>query len=224
MEHERKPNLVVMGESTTAGGRFGKVRIMGQADVTGPMECDGVRVMGQLEARSDLSAETALILGQVVCRGDMVVGKLDVKGSLTCAGHLSTSQLKTAGEVVVKGNCGADWALIRGALTVEGLFSADEARVVLHGPCRVREMGMGRLIVELPKWPWGQPMRKHGTLVADVIEADVVDLVHTRARVVRAQAVRLGPGCEIECVEYSRSYEAHRSARVERVTDVGAAG
>ena len=197
---------------------------MGQANVTGPIECEHLRVMGQLEARADLSAETASIMGQVTCHGDVIAAKLDVKGSLTCGGHLSTGELKTAGELEVKGNCGADRALIRGALTVDGLFSADEARVRLHGPCRLREMGMGRLIVELPKLPWGQRMRRHGTLVADVIEADVVDLVHTHARVVRAQVVRLGPGCEVECVEYGQSYEAHPSARVGCAEQAGSAG
>ncbi|WP_206885408.1 polymer-forming cytoskeletal protein [Alicyclobacillus mali (ex Roth et al. 2021)] len=216
-----KPKLTVMGQSSAAGGDFGRVRIMGQAVVKGPLTCEHLRVMGELEARADVSAEAATIMGQATCRGDVTAAKLQVMGALECDGHLSAGVLKTAGEVVVRGNCGADRALIRGALTVEGLFSADEARFRLHGPCRVREMGMGRLTVELPRYLWKSSMRRHGTLEADVIEADEVHLVHTRARVVRAQVVRLGPGCEIECVEYGQSYDAHPDAKVGRVIDAG---
>ena len=224
MANGAKPNLTVMGQSTAAGGDFGRVRIMGQAVVKSPLACERLRVMGQLQARADVSVETATIMGQVSCHGDVIAAKLTVMGSLSCSGHLSARELKTAGEVVVKGNCGADRALIRGALTVDGLFSADEARIRLHGPCRVREMGMERLIVELPRYLWKPRIRRHGTLEADVIEADWVDLVHTHARVVRAQVVRLGPGCEIECVEYGQSYEAHPGAQVGRVIDAGASG
>ncbi|WP_268757073.1 polymer-forming cytoskeletal protein [Alicyclobacillus vulcanalis] len=221
---DAKPNLTVMGESTSAGGNFARVRIMGQADVRGPLVCERLRVMGQLDAEADLSADTASIMGQVTCQGDVIAAKLDVKGALRCGGHLSAGELKTAGEIEVKGNCGADRALIRGALTVEGLFSADEARIRLHGPCRVREMGLGRLVVELPKHAWGASFRRHGTLEADVIEADEVDLVHTRARVVRAQVVRVGVGCEIECVEYGRTCDVHPGAKVEHVIDARANG
>ncbi|WP_062307737.1 polymer-forming cytoskeletal protein [Alicyclobacillus sendaiensis] len=218
-----KPHLTVMGESTSAGGEFGRVRILGQAVVQGRLVCERLRVMGEMEANGDVSADEASIMGQMTCRANLLISRLDVKGMLVCDGHLSVGELKTAGEVKVRGNCEADRALIRGAMTVDGLFSADEARIRLHGDCRAREMGMGRLAVELPRYPWGAEMRRHGTLEVDVIEADEVHLVHTKARVVRAKVVRLGPGCAIECVEYSDAYEAHPSARVGRVTAAGVA-
>lgn len=47
-----------------------------------------------------------------------------------------------------------------------------------------------------------------------VIEADQVDLEHTRAQMVRGKTVIIRRGCEIECVEYSDDLKVMKGAQV----------
>jgi hypothetical protein len=57
-----------------------------------------------------------------------------------------------------------------------------------------------------------------GSLTAETIEGDTVDLEATEAQVVRGKVVRIGPGCRIGWVEYTDSLEVHPEAEVgERV-------
>jgi len=53
-----------------------------------------------------------------------------------------------------------------------------------------------------------------GTLTAGTIEANSVELEGTRAKVVRGAEVVIGPGCEIDRVEYSKSLDVAEDALV----------
>lgn len=55
---------------------------------------------------------------------------------------------------------------------------------------------------------------RHTTLEVDTIEGDEIYLEYTKASVVRGKNITIGPGCEIEKVEYSDSLEVDEEAHV----------
>ena len=57
-------------------------------------------------------------------------------------------------------------------------------------------------------------------LTADFIEGDGVRLERTTARAVRGNTVVIGPGCEIELVEYTGEHSASPEAKVKTVRKV----
>lgn len=54
----------------------------------------------------------------------------------------------------------------------------------------------------------------HGTLRAESIEGDEIYLESTMAKIVRGKRVLIGPGCEIERVEYEDEVRVHEEAKV----------
>ena len=59
-------------------------------------------------------------------------------------------------------------------------------------------------------------MSRPCVLKAELIEGEEIDLQATRAELVRGRNVVIGPGCEIERVEYSGSLMVDPSAKVEQ--------
>jgi cytoskeletal protein CcmA (bactofilin family) len=125
--------------------------------------------------------------------------------------------LKLTGQLSVEGDCEYESLIAAGALQVDGLLGAETLELRLHGPARAREVGGGRIqikrsrVVSLKKlFVSAGPV----LMTADLIEGDNLDLEYTHAKVVRGNQVRIGPGCEIERVEYRRSLSKSASAKV----------
>ena len=103
---------------------------------------------------------------------------------------------------------------IEGAFQIRGLVNAGELELKLHGPSEAREIGgetitvkrEGRLI-----FPRIEKMIKtfgfNTCLISDVIEGDDIYLEYTTAKIIRGNNIELGPGCEIELIEYKNSYK-----------------
>lgn len=51
-------------------------------------------------------------------------------------------------------------------------------------------------------------------LTTEIVEGDDIHLEHTRAKVVRGNRVTLGPGCEVDLVEYKEHFHQDKSAKV----------
>jgi cytoskeletal protein CcmA (bactofilin family) len=142
--------------------------------------------------------------GNLMCHHMRVVGEIDV------GGDLHSEVIKVVGQLSVKGDCDAESFNVRGAFTVGGQLNAGKIEVRLFGPCQVTEMGGGQIRVKrnLP----GRSNAKY--LVADTVEGDNIQLECTRARVVRGNRVEIGPGCDIELVEYQSDLRKSPKANV----------
>jgi cytoskeletal protein CcmA (bactofilin family) len=229
--------LTVVGESTTGGGSFKKVRMMGKCRIDG-----------------DLKAETCKIGGECLVDGNMDCGYFSNLGEVTVLHLLQANEMRLIGITKVKQQCAASQLVIYGRLLCERDFFGQEAKVhgLLHVRgnvsltqmemtggifvggllrCRsilialkidadnyVREIHSNQITVKKKRALFHQ-----GPIVnfqADLIAGGDIDLEYTTARVVRGNHVTIGPGCKIDRIEYSDNYSSSRHTEVGRAIRV----
>jgi cytoskeletal protein CcmA (bactofilin family) len=188
-------DLVMSGVATAGGGVYRRVHISGVGRVVGDVVC-----------------ETARIDGVMTVRGTMEAKELVANGKTKVEGALRGHALRLSGQIHVDGDCSAEVVEVSGAIEIDGLVSADEVTIRLYGGSKVRELGGSRIRVHR-SWRWGF-FSRYRRLTVDTVEGDDIRLEATRARVVRGDKVHIGPGCEIERVEYRSEFRQDDGARV----------
>lgn len=187
-------NWTVTGTAQSNGGHFDKVSIRGEAKVTGGIDCGQLKVMGTLSVVGNLTMKTSKVMGTLGVTGDV-----------------SGEDIKVMGEMNVKGNCNAESYQSRGAFDIDGLLNAGTVKIILHGHSRVKEIGGDTICVKPNFTLFSSGFRQ---LTVDTVEGDDIDLQYTSARVVRGNRVKIGPGCEIESVEYTTDLRLDDDAKV----------
>ncbi|GMA51463.1 hypothetical protein GCM10025857_28200 [Alicyclobacillus contaminans] len=196
MANHSARNVRITGTSESSGGRFQRLTVLGDCTFHGAVECKSLRGMGEVEVN-----------------GNLTVGGLRMMGNMEVHGNLEVTTANVLGEMQVSGDCTGDVLTLRGAFNVDGLLSADDLRVKLYGPSRVRDMGGASLVVR-------KRYGKAAELVAEVIEGDEVNLQFTTAEVVRGRRVVLGRGCRVKRVEYQDVFEQNSDAVVEEAVQL----
>jgi cytoskeletal protein CcmA (bactofilin family) len=195
MEHKsgKVRDLTITGNGSSIGGEFNRVRIMGERDVNGDLTCNHLSVMG-----------TICVSGQAKSKWTRVRGQIDVDGDF------NGEVVKILGQLSVKGDCNSEAFKVRGTFHIGGLLNAGRIEVRLFGPCEAKEIGGGQIHIKR-----NLPVTvgyKH--LTVETVEGDDIRLECTRAKVVRGNRVEIGPGCEIDLVEYKDHYRQSRQASV----------
>lgn len=193
-EQPRGRNWTINGTAQSTGGHFQKVTVRGEARVTGDIECEQLKVMGTLDVQGNLNTGAAKIMGTV-----------DV------AGNASGEDVSLMGEMNVAGDCNAESFKCRGAFVISGLLNAGNIEVVLHGYSRAKEIGGDKISVKPQSRFFSGGTRR---LTVDTIEGDDINLAYTTARVVRGNRVEIGPGCEVERIEYRSVLRVSDAAKV----------
>jgi cytoskeletal protein CcmA (bactofilin family) len=151
--------------------------------------------------------------------GSMSADKLTIQGHASIGGGFSGEELDVEGYLSVAENCQAETCVMDGGFTINGLLNAGTIQIKLHGSCRAKEIGGDAIRVKkgknrfwaMPSFPFVSFTPK---LTADTIEGDEIYLEATQARIVRGNNVAIGPGCEIERVEYKGVFQQDKGARV----------
>jgi cytoskeletal protein CcmA (bactofilin family) len=237
MDREAKGDLILSGSSETGGGSFIKVEINGSGKIHGNVDCETLECNGAAKIYGDVTSEHAVIKGSAKVEGDISADKIEVHGNSTVDGNISFREmiikghskleeslkgdhLLLEGMMKVKGDCEVESAELNGAFTIGGLLSGDRIAIELHGKSKAKEIGgetitvkrSGPAILNLDKLikTWSKELH------ADLIEGDVVKLEYTRAKVVRGTDVEIGPGCEIELIEYRNDLQVSEKAKVNK--------
>ncbi|HEX2952407.1 MAG TPA: bactofilin [Bacillota bacterium] len=239
MNQEIRHDVEILGVGSNNGGYCRDVAINGKGKINGDLDCiefccDGIgevngktqavtiKVNGRAEFKGGLSAEEMKVNGQAVVNGAADLKELQVEGWVTVRDNLATEDLEVKGAVTVDGDCNAETFLAKGYFTIGGLLNAGTINVKLYGPGRAREIGGGKIDVKRGHVTRLKDLIKSlflgdtfaEVLTAESIEGDDIYLEYTRAKVVRGSKVRLGPGCEVDLVEYRESYQADQEAKV----------
>ncbi|QHW33106.1 cell shape determination protein CcmA [Paenibacillus rhizovicinus] len=208
MQATMKRNMKITGTGSTNGGSFHNVRVMGEAQILGPLESESFRSMGTLDVSGTLRAGNYRQVGEVVINGDLVGNQISILGQLDISGSIRGRAVKLRGQLDVHGGeCEATSFEARGGFNIHGLLNAGEVDIRTWGPCRVKEIAGNRIVVRQSKWGGlKQLFSGQGamTLTAELIEGDYVYLENTTADVVRGANVTIGPGCKIGLVEYRK--------------------
>lgn len=229
-------DLKINGIGQVVGGTYGKIVADGLATLNGDVVCNSLTSNGTLKVKNSVEAGklrsngTASVSGSVrggelrvdgsmKVDGNLQFGKIDINGMLTLGGGVSAEHAKVDGGIKVGENAEFETLKVHGLIRVNGMINAGELEILLEGSSQAREIGGERIVVRQKQ---SSPRRLlslitpslAAKLTADSIEGDLVELEETRARIVRGDAVKIGPGCEIERVEYKRHCEIDPRASV----------
>lgn len=240
MSKEQRNDFKFAGKMTIPGGIYKRLSCDGEITVDGDADCLELKVNGKYNGTGNMKAANAVIRGGADFDGDLktedlkVFGQAKVDGSLSggvvrADGKLSAlkgikvDRATINGEIVTRGNCEAEVFLCTGSIDIEGSLNAGDIAIRMYGPCRAGEIGGEKINVRkghegtLGKIASAvlNPLGIHqARLVAETIEGDEVYLEHTAAKVVRGGHVTIGPGCEIDRVEYRTDYKASAGTSV----------
>jgi cytoskeletal protein CcmA (bactofilin family) len=236
MKKGRARHLVMNGSGIFSGGNFDKVRIRGDGTVNGELHCLELKVFGSADLNGKVSTSSFEIFGQGYIGEDIVTEKMKIFGEADIRGNVSVKQFKLIGsteihgklvggdirvngETTVEGDCEADLFRLKGVVHIGGMLNAEKVEIHLHfGDSRISEIGGESIQVRRGKFGVFKLLnlfQNHAAeLLVDNIEGDEVYLEYTRAKVVRGNRVTIGPGCDIELVEYKNEFVQNEKAKV----------
>lgn len=210
-------DMRLIGTTRSNGGKFGNVRIVGESELIGQTECKSLSCTGTSRIEGDLKAGIVKLTGELDVEGSLSAGKAAITGQANVHGNCRGDNFKLMGELTIEGDFESETCKINGAITVRGLLNAERLEIRLHGSSQATEIGGGTIAIKPTR---GHRIKKVFTLgqyplmIADSIEGDRLDLEYTKAKVVRGSDVRIGPGCEIERVEYRNTLSRSRGAKI----------
>jgi len=247
MEHMRTGDAKISGSGTIAGGFYRDVSISGSGKIDGDINALEVNVSGSAYFRGNVASESVQVSGSGKFGGHIDTGmckfsgsgqvdghlharSLSTSGSLSCREGVRAEEVRISGSLATSGDVEAETFRTSGGFRIEGLLNASNIEVNMHGRCYVREIGGDRVEVRIAPLNvfWQMIVRvlnlvgigsKLG-LKSEVIEATDVKVEWTESRVVRGQRVWIGPGCDIELVEYTETAYVDENARVREVRQI----
>ena len=222
MDREKRHNLLISGMGSASGGVFNNVRIDGMSKVNGDLSCVRFLCNGKADINGSVTADDSIeVNGLATIAGFLKAEHVVINGKGTVRGDIVGERAELSGMPNITGNCEVETLTIKGGIRIDGLVNAETIDVRLYGHSRIREMGGKTISVrretnDLSRFLAFLFPPFASKLSADSIEGDDIYLEYTQAGVVRGNNVRIGPGCDIELVEYRNKYEQSPEAKVTR--------
>jgi len=209
-----KLDVKLMGDGNIGGGSYNSIKIMGNGRVVDDVEAKIIRVMGNCEFAA-VQAEQITVAGLAEYNGDILGGSLKVSGNVLVRGKIKNEKISVSGELRAQ-DIETEQLVCRGVLQADSL-NANDVRLALYGRSKVKEIGAENVDV-CNKGFWGLLQSFVGghlsALEVDVIEADRIYLENTLAKTVKGNRVAIGPGCQIDLVEFKDAVSVHTDAKV----------
>jgi cytoskeletal protein CcmA (bactofilin family) len=225
MSAKKADNLTVTGNGSASGGTYDRAKIVGEYTVQGDFACERLSVIGNLEVEGSLKTGRINLCGELKVRGDAAAQSLKAAGSIKVDGNYTAETLSIYGELAVEGSCEAERLDLRGVI-VGGMLNAGTVDIRLFfGESKLKEIGGETIAVrKAGLLDWRRIIKPFLTggevLIAETIEGDHIYLEHTKATAVRGTNVRIGPGCEIEWLEYRNEYRADPRSSVQHFAKI----
>jgi cytoskeletal protein CcmA (bactofilin family) len=238
-------NLSLMGHGTASGGVYDRVRINGDATITGDLECREIVCNGRVKVTGNVKAKLIRINGEGSLEGRVEAGKIKVYGQTTIGNDAQIKNASIYGEVKIKGratfdeihlkgglqvagDCEAEEFKVHGAFTIQGLLNVGTADIVPYGDCKAPEIGGEKITVRKANRPFGIIKwfklftQYEAEVVTDMMEGDDLELETANIKVVRGNRVKLGKSTAIQLVEYRDHFEKHEQAEVKETVKITA--
>jgi cytoskeletal protein CcmA (bactofilin family) len=225
MSANKANNLSVTGNGSAAGGTYDRAKIVGEYSVQGDLACGRLSVLGNLDVEGGLKTERVNLCGELKVRGDMASQSLKAAGAIKVDGNYIAETLSIYGELAVEGSCEAERLDLRGVIA-GGMLNAGTIDIRLFfGESKLKEIGGETIAVRRAGMlDWRRLVKPFLTggeaLIAETIEGDNIYLEHTKAAAVRGTNVRIGPGCEIDWLEYRNEYRADPRSSVKHFAKI----
>ncbi|TCW30864.1 polymer-forming protein [Thermohydrogenium kirishiense] len=221
MNNENLNDLIGSGVGDSAGGKYRNVIISGVMGVKGDVECTDFKCSGVSKMDGSIKAENILVSGVNNVNGGIKCKELTVEGSLSVAHGVSAEKVKIYGVLKVNDDLNAEIFISRGGFTINGLLNAENIDISLFVKCKVREIGGQSINVCKDNTNninfFGKILETFSTsqkLIVDIIEGDDIYIEYTNAKIVRGKNVKIGPGSNVDIVEYKDKFEKDDNANV----------
>lgn len=240
MENKERQNLNLTGNGTAAGGVYNKVKIIGEETINGDLDCIDLKLVGTCDMRGNVKTKTAKLTGTADIKGNLEAAEFTIIGTINIDSDAVVNEFKIYGESKVKGNasvekaeifgfldisgeCNTETFIAKGPFKIGGLLNAGNIDIEMYCKCQVKEIGGERisirrgtdmLIKKIIKSFYMPKDYYLGQLVTDSIEGDDIYLEYVKAKVVRGNNVEIGPGCEIDLIEYMNTIKQHEASSV----------
>ncbi|MDK8181427.1 hypothetical protein [Paenibacillus sp. UMB4589-SE434] len=212
----------INGVGSSSGGSFHRITLNGMATINGDSTCSSFRGSGTSKVKGSMTAKSAQVDGTCSINGHLRAEQCQINGLATVDGTLNSDSLEVNGKLTVHRDCEAERVKINGMFNIDGLLNAGTIDATILGACRAREIGGESITVRQGRMnSFSKMLTSLFTspyLEADIIEGDEVVLEYTKARIVRGSMVVIGPGCEIDHIEYKMGLDVHNQAQVNRTT------
>ncbi|MED1202952.1 hypothetical protein [Heyndrickxia acidicola] len=214
-----KNNLNIFGSGSSGGGEFHKAKINGEGTITDNIECTELKINGEGTVIGDFKGEflsvhgnaqitkqvkskEIRVYGALAAEGDVFADSAKIRGSLDIEGSSKMGLSDIKGSLTVKNDCESERFYFDGSFHVGGLLSADDIKLEMrNGESKALEIG-GEHIVIKRKSAFLGLSKSPGMLLTESIEGDRIYVEYTKAKVIRGKNIEIGPGCDIEIVEY----------------------
>ncbi len=199
------------------------VSCAGAVKVIGGLVCNKtMKVSGSGKCTADVEAETMTVSGAFKAEGALKAKNVKVSGGLDVEKSFHCEKLEITGKLQVQEGVEAETVDLSGSAEINGLLNAEEIEIDNSGKSKIGDIGCTTLKVRQHQEKMGwfsffTSRKNHLTLEVGTIEGDRVELIGTRAKVVRGRDVVIGPDCVIERVEFTNSCQAEEGTVKEQV-------
>ena len=174
-----------------------RISISGMGEFQSDVKADQLSVSGQSRIKGNLHCDSLAVSGGIRVKEEISADNISVSGSCRTEHGIHADQIRLAGFLQAGGDVEADQFLSKGGFTIQGRFVSDNIHIELKNNCQVKGgMVADQVVVEKGK------TIKEAKLEVNSIQADVIQVVHTRADLLMGTNIRIGEGCEIGKVEY----------------------
>ncbi|NUU74851.1 hypothetical protein [Paenibacillus xylanilyticus] len=212
---DKKNDISIIGEGSSAGGAYGKVKVVGDSTFNDNLFCEQFKCTGTSVIYGSLESTDIKITGTLTLT-ERAAGYESEGGNPVSGLHAKAEKMKVVGEIHLSGDCQAENFKLNGRFTIAGMLSAEQMTIKVMGPSEVREIGGSIISVKSGRGKLleGLFTGNQSILTANLIEGDEIELENTVAEVVRGDEIKIGPGCRIGTVEYNSSLQIHSQSEV----------
>ncbi|WP_025694195.1 hypothetical protein [Paenibacillus durus] len=223
----QRPDLILNGVGSAAGGAYDKVLIDGVGKVMDSLSARLFKANGQIRVKGELETIEIEVNGIMNLEGPLRMNTMKLDGILHVDGGIAGESCVLNGLMTAKGDCELEEFRGVGGFTIEGLLNAGRMDVRLAGAGQAHEIGVETLKVRQGDQSlWNRLLggiipKLKPVLSAKVIEGDNLDLEYTNADVIRGNHVIIGEGCSAGLVEYRTGLTVHPGAHVGKEVKTG---
>ncbi len=214
----------------------------GSTKITGSVYCDGeLKTSGVLAVEGDADAKEVRISGSGRFAGNIKAENLvSVSGAVYCEKSIvSGKDVRVSGSAKVNGDLAAEEIHISGSFNVRGTINGEVTEIVLgegSGEKKAGSVGGRRvtvkrkrededgflynIITSIEKTLFPSKCERNAAFVTDFIEADVICLEYTDAKLVRGNDITIGDGCNVGRVEYYGKVTFSDSATIGEMVEI----
>ncbi|MEK4873373.1 polymer-forming cytoskeletal protein [Bacillus sp. FSL W8-0102] len=226
-----RQDLVIAGFGNSSGGNYNLVKISGNGELQGDLDCIELNIQGNAKILGNVKSEATYVSGTAKMNGTLhsetmkIHGSASIDGNVECKevrfhgsgkvkGNITAEELHIHGGATIAGGCSSEVFETNGSFRVGGLLNAGKIQIQLLGHCQAKEIGGENIEVKKQKRIFFKKWFFNAVLNAESIEGDEIYLENTKAKVVRGNRVLLGPGCDIEFVEYKNHFQCDKRSKV----------